>query len=342
MSQSSERVRVVVDAMGGDHAPGEIVKGAVLAARKGGVDITLVGQEDAIEEALRNERESTALVHCVHAPDVIREGEAPALAVRRRRESSIVVAMKLVRDDKADAFVSAGSSGAVAAAGAIYLGMVPGMERAAIGGGFSSLGLSIVLMDLGANVDCNPYQLLSFAIAGTVYARTMYGIECPTVGLLSVGEEEGKGNALVKEAFGLLKKSGLNFIGNIEGNGILAGKANVIVCDGFVGDVLLKFYESIGDRAKVWMMGKYPAVKSLVDYLFDRVLPNTKLLYEGDEEGGGILWGVNGVVRIAHGASKAEDIVCAINGARKAVLMDTVKSLTREIALYKSQGILRE
>ena len=340
MSQSSERVRVVVDVMGGDYAPREMVKGAVLAARKGGVDITLVGREDAIAEALRNERESTSLVHCVYAPDVIREGEAPALAVRHKRQSSIVVAMRLLRDGEADAFVSAGSSGAVAAAASIYLGMVPGMERAAIGGGFSSLGLNIVLMDLGANVDCKPYQLLSFAIAGTVYARTMYGIECPTVGLLNVGVEEGKGNALVKEAFGLLKKSGLNFIGCIEGNDILAGKANVIVCDGFVGDVLLKFYESIGDRAKVWLMGKYPAVRSLVKYFSDRVLPNTKLLYEGDEEGGGILWGVNGVVRIAHGASKAEHIVCAINGARKAVLMDTVKSLTREVAPYKSQGIL--
>jgi glycerol-3-phosphate acyltransferase PlsX len=132
-----------------------------------------------------------------------------------------------------------------------------------------------------------------------VYARTVYGIENPTVGVLSTGSEEGKGNDLVKEAFPLLKNSGLNFIGNVEGNDILTGKANVIVCDGFVGNVVLKFYESIGDRAKVWLMGKYPRVKGLVGYMFDRVLPIKKLSYEGEEEGSGILWGVMAFVRIA-------------------------------------------
>ena len=236
--------------------------------------------------------------------------------------------------------MSAGSSGAVVAAAAIYLGMVPGMERPTIGGGFSSFAPDIVLMDLGANVDCKAHHLLSFAIAGTVYARTFYGIERPTVGLLSTGSEAGKGNELVKEAFALLNKSGLNFIGNVEGNGILAGKANVIVCDGFVGDVMLKFYESIGDRAKVFLLGRYPVVKGLVGFVFDRVVPIKKLSYEGDEEGSSILWGVNGVVRMAHGACRAEHIAHGINAAKKAVQVDIVGALTRELAFYKAQGIL--
>jgi glycerol-3-phosphate acyltransferase PlsX len=280
-------------------------------------------------------------MRCVHAPEAIVEGEAPATAIRQKRQSSIVVGVKLVRSREVDAFISAGSSGAVAAAAATYLGMVEGMERPTIGGGFSSFAPNIVVMDLGANVDCKPHQLVSFAIAGTVYARTVYGIENPTVGVLSTGSEEGKGNELVKEAFPLLKNSGLNFVGNIEGNDILTGKANVIVCDGFVGNVVLKFYESIGDRAKAWLMGKYPSVKGLVGWVFDNVVPIKKLSYEGEEEGSGILWGVDGVVRIAHGACKADHIVHGINAARKAVQVDIVGSLKQEIALLKQQGKLQ-
>ena len=341
MSQSSGRVRVAVDAMGGDYAPGEIVKGAAAAARAGEVDVVLVGQEDVVAGELRAQGVPPELMRCVPAADVIREGEAPAVAIRQKRQSSIVVGVKLVRSGDADAFVSAGSSGAVAAAAATYLGMVEGMERPTIGGGFSSFAPNIVVMDLGANVDCKPHQLVSFAIAGTVYARTIYGIENPTVGVLSTGSEEGKGNELVKEAFPLLKSSGLNFVGNIEGNDILMGKANVIVCDGFVGNVVLKFYESIGDRAKVWLMGKHPRIKGFVGYMFDHLVPIKKLSYEGEEEGSGILWGVDGVVRVAHGACKAEHILHGINAARKAVQVDIVGSLKHEIALLKQQGKLQ-
>lgn len=341
MSQSSGRVRVAVDAMGGDFAPAEIVKGAALAARAGEAEVILVGRQDVVAEELSRQGIPADLMRIVHADEVIREGEAPAIAIRQKRQSSIVVGVKLVRGGEAEAFVSAGSSGAVAAAAATYLGMVEGMERPTIGGGFSRFAPNIVVMDLGANVDCKPHQLVSFAIAGTVYARTIYGIENPTVGVLSTGSEEGKGSDLVKEAVPLLKSSGLNFIGNIEGNDILTGKANVIVCDGFVGNVVLKFYESIGDHAKTWLMDKYPQVRGLVGYMFDRVLPIKKLSYEGEEEGSGILWGVDGVVRIAHGACKADHILHGINAARKAVKADIVGSLKEEIALLKQQGKLQ-
>lgn len=340
MSPVPGKVRVAIDAMGGDFAPDEIVKGAVMAARKGDADIILVGQEDVVQRELEKHGAAPDLLRVVHAAEVIREGEAPAHAIRQKRQSSVVVGIKLVRSGDADAFVSAGSSGAVASAAATYLGMVQGIERPTIGGGFSSFAPNIVVMDLGANVDCKPHQLVSFAIAGTVYARTIYGIDNPTVGLLSTGSEEGKGNELVKEAFPLLKNSGLNFVGNIEGNDILMGKANVIVCDGFVGNVVLKFYESIGDRARVWLMGKYPSIKGLVGFLFDRVLPIKKLSYEGEEEGSGILWGVDGVVRIAHGACKAEHILHGVVAARKAVEVDIVGSLKKEIAYLTEQGRL--
>jgi len=341
MSQSSGKVRVAVDAMGGDYAPGEIVKGAAAAARAGAVEVVLVGQEDVVAEEMRVQGIPPDLVRVVHAAEVIREGEAPAIAMRQKRQSSIVVGVKLVRSGDVDAFVSAGSSGAVAAAAATYLGMVEGMERPTVGGGFSSFAPNIVVMDLGANVDCKPHQLLSFAIAGTVYARTVYGIENPTVGILSTGSEEGKGNELVKETAPLLKASGLNFIGNIEGNDILTGKANVIVCDGFVGNVVLKFYESIGDRAKAWMMLKHPRWKGIIRRLFDELVPIKKLSYEGEEEGSGILWGVDGVVRIAHGACTADHIEHGINAARKAVEADIVGNLKREIALFRQQGKLQ-
>lgn len=339
MSQSSGKVRVAVDAMGGDYAPAEIVKGAAAAAKAGLVEVVLVGQEDVIAEELRVQGIPVDLMRCVHAPEVIREGEPPANAIRQKRKSSIVVAARMVRGGEVDAFVSAGSSGAVAAAAATYIGMVEGMERPTVGGGFSSFAPNIVLMDLGANVDCKPYQLLSFAIAGTVYARSVFHIPNPTVGLLSTGSEEGKGNEVVKEAYTLLRNSGLNFVGNMEGGDILAGKANVIVCDGFVGNILLKFYESVGDRARVWLMGKYPRIKGLVGYMFDRVLPIKKLSYEGEEEGSGILWGIDGVVRIAHGACRSEHIVHGINAARKAVENDIVGNLKREIASLNLRSI---
>jgi len=342
MPDVTGKVRIAIDAMGGDFAPDEIVKGAVLAARKGDADITLVGPEDVVREHLEKNGATPDLVRVVHAAEVIREGEAPAHAIRQKRQSSIVVGIKLVRSGDADAFVSAGSSGAVAAAAATYLGMVQGIERPTIGGGFSSFAPNIVVMDLGANVDCKPHQLVSFAIAGTVYARTIYGIENPTVGLLSTGSEEGKGNELAKDAFPLLRDSGLNFVGNIEGGDILMGKANVIVCDGFVGNVILKFYESIGDRARVWLMGKYPSIRGLVGFIFDRVLPIKKLSYEGEEEGSGILWGVDGVVRIAHGACRAEHIVHGVVAASKAASVDIVGNLKKEIAYLTEQGRLNK
>lgn len=341
MPEASREVRIAIDAMGGDYAPEEIIKGVVFAAQKDDVEITLVGSIGILEKELAKYNSSNLPIRCVEAIEVIKEGEPPALAVRRKPNSSVVVATKLVKSGEADALISASSSGAIAVSAIQYLGMVEGIERPAIGGTLGSFAPNIVMMDQGANVDCKPYQLLSFAIAGSVFAKKFLNISHPTIGLLSTGSEEGKGNELVRESYTLLKNSGLNFIGNIEGSDILSGRANVIVCDGFMGNVLLKFYESIGDYARDYLKRKFkknPPLRGVAKLLFNRFFPITKMSYEGEEEGGGILWGIDGVVRIAHGASRAPHIAHAIAGARRAVKADIVGCLKSELARYKKEG----
>ncbi len=339
-----KRIRVAVDAMGGDFAPEEIVKGAVLAAQKDDVEVVLAGPCDILERELSKYKFAHNLpIRSVEASEVIRENESPALALRRKPNSSIAVAAKLVQSGEADALVGAGATGAVAVSAVQYIGMVEGMDRPAIGGNVGSFAPNIMLMDLGANVDCKPYHLLTFAIAGCIFANKLLDISNPTVGLLNVGIEESKGNEAVREAYALLENSGLNFVGNIEGGDILSGRANVIVCDGFVGNVLFKFYESVGDYALSYIkrkLKKYPPLGAIVTLLFNRLFPLTKISYEGEEEGGGILWGVNGVVRIAHGSSRAPHIAHAITSAKKAFQANIVGSLRSELARLNEENNL--
>jgi glycerol-3-phosphate acyltransferase PlsX len=308
------------------------------------VEIALVGSTNILERELKKYKFSNNLpIRCVEASEVIKEGEAPALAVRRKPNCSIAVATRLVKSREADALVGAGSSGAVAVSAIQHLGMIEGMERPAIGGTLGSFAPNVVMMDLGANADCKPYQLLTFAIAGSVFAKKFLNIDNPTIALLSTGSEEGKGNELVREAYPLFRNSSLNFIGNIEGSDILSGKANVVVCDGFVGNIILKFYESMGDQAMNYArqkLRKYPPLRGLANLLVNRLFPVTKISYEGEEEGGGILWGVDGIIRIAHGASQAPHIARGIASARKAVKADIVGCLKSELAKFKQEGKL--
>ncbi len=338
------KVRVALDAMGGDFAPGEIVKGAVLAAQKGDVEIILVGPMNILEEELARYKNSNKLpIRCVEASEVIKEGESPALAIYRKPNSSIVVATKMVKSGEADALVGAGSSGAVVASAIRYLGMVEGVERPAIGGPLGSFAPNTLMMDMGANVDCKPYHLLTFALAGSIFAEKLLNVANPTVGLLSTGVEESKGNEAVREAYPLLKNSGLNFVGNIEGNDILSGRVNVIVCDGFVGNVVFKFYESMGEHALNWTKKKlrrFPPLSGIARLLFSGLFPVAKMSYEGEEQGGGILWGVDGVVRIAHGASRAPQIVHGVASAKKAVKANIVGCLKSELAKFQKENKL--
>jgi len=338
------KVRVAVDAMGGDYAPEEIVKGAVLAARKDDVEIFLVGTVNILEKELAKYKLTNgASINVIEASDVIKENESPVDVVRRKSNCSVAVAAKMVKSGEADALLSAGSTAAAAISAIQFMGMVDGVYRPALVGSLGSFAPNTVMVDLGANVDCKPHQFLAFAIAGSVYAKRFLNISDPKIALLSTGTEESKGNDAVREAYSLLKNSGLNFIGNIEGSGILSGKANVIVCDGFVGNVLLKFYESIGGYAQVWTeqkLKKYPPLRALARLLFKSLFPATKISRETEKQGGGILWGVDGVVKIAHGASRAPNIANAIESAKEAVKAGVVESLKSELAKFNQGGKL--
>ncbi|RLG23138.1 phosphate--acyl-ACP acyltransferase, partial [Methanosarcinales archaeon] len=259
------------------------------------------------------------------------EGEPPAYALRKKRDASVAVATRLVKEGKADAVVSAGPTGGVVAAALQFLGTVEGITRPVVGGVFLGFAPNTVVMDLGGNVDCRPDQFIDFAIVGTVYARKFLNIQNPTVALLSIGAEEGKGNEMVKESYPLFKKCGLNFIGNVEGYDIPSGRANVIICDGFVGNILVKFGESLGKTICQWLQdrltGKLPEseLKELVDSLF--LATNA-----ADARGGGPLWAVNGVACVAHGRCKADEITRVIEQAKLTVETDFMGALKAELA----------
>jgi len=336
------RVRVAVDAMGGDYAPEEVVKGAVLAAQRNDVEIFLIGSTNILEKELAKYKFiNGSSIHIVEASEVIREDDPPIAVVHQKSNCSIAVAAKTVKSGEADALVSAGSSAAAAISAIQFMGMLDGVCRPAIVGSLGSFAPNTVMVDLGANVECKPQQFLTFAIAGSVYAKKFLNITDPKIALLNTGSEENKGSEIGREAYHLLKNSGLNFVGNIEGNEILNGKANVIVCGGLVGNVLLKFYESIAGYARDWTaqkMKKYPPLNILVKLLFDGLFPATKISGESEKRGGGILWGVDGVVRIAHGASRAPQIANAIEGAKEAVKAEVIESLKSELAKFNQGG----
>ncbi len=331
-----KRIKIAVDAMGGDYAPGEVVKGAVEAAKKFGVEIILVGTQDKIAAELAKENVSGLPVSIVDAPEVITNDEEPAFAVMRKRKSSIAVCATMVKKGEADAMLSAGSTGAVMVAGLQYVGALPGIDRPMMGGAFLQLAPKTIVLDLGANVGVQPYHLVDFAVAGSVYARTFLGIENPTVGLLNVGSEEGKGNDLTKEAYSLLKKSGLNFVGNVEGHDIPFSRVNVVVCDGFVGNVLVKFCEGLGRVVSKWLGSELKG--KMADKDIEAVTSKIyRLLSPGEAAGGGPMWGVNGVVAKAHGRSQALQITGAIEQARQAVESGFVPQLAAELEKVKGK-----
>lgn len=329
-------MKIAVDGMGGDYAPAEIVKGTVLGAREYSVDIALVGPAEIMKQELAKHDCSGTNIEIVPASQYLVEGEPPAYALRQKRDASIVVATMLAKQGKVDAVVSAGPTGGVLAAAAYILGTIDEISRPVVGGPFLGYAPNTIMMDLGSNMDCQPYQLLDFAIVGTVYAQKMLNIPNPTVALLSVGAEEGKGNELVKQSYPLFKQAGLNFIGNVEGYDIPLDKANVIICDGFVGNVVVKFCESLGKTIAKWLedkvKGKMPAsrIKAMVD---DLILATNA----ADARGGGPLWAVNGVVCKSHGRSQHEEISKTIGQAKLAVAQDLVGTLKKELAAARQR-----
>lgn len=311
-------MKIVVDAMGGDHSPEAAVEGAVLAAREYETEIVLTGISDSIHEVLnRLDPDHNLPIEVVHAEEVVEMHDSPGKVLRSKRKSSMKIGLDLVKDGTASAFVSAGNTGAVLAYSTFILRPLNGVDRPAIAIQLPTLKGDAILLDAGANVDCKTSQLFQFGIMGHVFAEYILGKENARVGLLSIGEEAGKGNEIVKEAFQMLKASHINFIGNIEGKEVYRGNADVIVCDGFTGNVALKISESLAEMigTNLKKMFKSNWVSKLGYLLLKPKLDEFKKKVDYSETGGAPLLGVNGVVIIAHGSSSPKAIKNAISRA---------------------------
>jgi phosphate acyltransferase len=309
-------VRIALDAMGGDHAPHEIVKGAVLAAKEYPVEVILVGQEERVRQELGDSVPGNISV--VDAREVVEMDEPALTPIRKKRNSSVRVCANLVKEGRADAMVSAGNTGAAMSSAYMVLETIEGVSRPALAAILPNAKDHTVLLDVGANVDSKPEYLREFAVMGHFYAQMVFAMDAPRVGLLSIGEEEGKGNELTKETFRVMKETGLNFVGNAEGRDIYNGNFDVVVCDGFIGNIVLKASEALGEMVnnllktemtrsiprKVGAMlarGGFEALKKRMDY---------------SEYGGAPLLGVNGGCIICHGRSNAKAIKNAVRVAR--------------------------
>jgi glycerol-3-phosphate acyltransferase PlsX len=312
-------MKIAVDAMGGDRAPRVPIEGSVQAANEFGCDIILVGDERKIEKFLARREYPKDKITIEHAPEVIKMGEPAAVSVRRKPKSSIVKAVELIKDKKADVFISAGNTGAVVCAATLRLRLLPRVERAGIAVVYPTLIKPCMLIDGGANIDPKPLHLLQCAVMGAAYSEYVLGNKNPSVGLLNIGEEETKGTDFIKETLALLKKGHFNFVGNAEARDIYNGSVDVVVCDGFVGNIVLKVTESFARASTEFLkqeltkrlLPKIGAILSLPAY---RAL-RKKIDYT--EYGGAPLLGVDGRVIIAHGASNAKAIKNAIRVARE-------------------------
>jgi len=329
-------MRIAVDAMGGDYAPREVVAGAVDAAKglPSVTDIYLVGDESAIKAELELCGKIPANIHIRHASQVVEMGEAPAHAVRRKKDSSICRAVDMVKAGEADAVMSAGNTGAVVAAATLKLRTLEGVTRPAIATVMPTHSKPLVLVDAGANPDCGPKLLRQFAIMGSVYSRIIIGPEKPVVGLLSIGGEASKGNEKTKETFSLLQKSHLNFRGNIEGHDLFEGETDVAVCDGFVGNVVLKTTESVANAFGHWMKDEFKQnwVRLLGCIFLQGALRSMKARLDPEMYGGAPLLGVNGVCIITHGSSSKRAIYHAIRVASESVHNHLNQEIAAEIA----------
>jgi glycerol-3-phosphate acyltransferase PlsX len=329
-------VHIALDAMGGDHGPEELIAGALLAVKQAHLKVSLVGDEVLLRSFLdKIAIDSSILPHIqvVHSSQVVEMNEHPVDAVRKKKDSSIMVAFDLVRKKEADAVVSAGNSGATMAAAVRVLGRLTGVARPGIASFFPTLKKPVVLMDVGANVDCRPLHLYQFAVMASCFSH-IFDIERPRVGLLTIGEEGGKGNQLVKESYALLKNSSLNFIGNVEGRDVFQGDVDVIVCDGFVGNICLKVSEGLAEAAM--QMLRNEILKSLpakIGYLLARpAFQAFKKRVDYAEYGGAPLLGINGTGIVCHGKSSAQAIKNAILEANKMVQNNVNTDILKSLA----------
>lgn len=319
---------IALDAMGGDYAPEETVKGAVAAAREG-IGVVLVGREAEVGKQLRRHGYRGSLIALRDAPQVVGFEDSPLKALREKPQSSIAIGIEMLKAGEADAFVSAGATGAVVAAAALILDLMEGIERPAIGLLYGTQNGPALFLDVGANPDCRPAFLLQFAYLGKLYMERVVGVAQPRIGLLSNGEEDSKGNQLVRQTFALLKESPLRFVGNVEARDLFRGRADVVVTDGFTGNVVLKATEGFGENLLVQLRGlfRHPAYRVLGLFLYP-LLSAFKKRVDYSEHGGAPLLGVRGNIIIAHGRSKARAIRNALRLADRAARQGLAETLT--------------
>jgi glycerol-3-phosphate acyltransferase PlsX len=313
-----QKLTIAIDAMGGDNAPEAPVEGAVRAAKNTNTKILLVGDKDKVKSELNKHNVSDLSIEIVSSEGKIEDGESPALALRQKSKSSILVSTGLVKKGLADSVISMGSTGASMAAAVVVLGTIEGIDRPAVGGPIIGSAPNQIIMDLGSNIDCKSTQLLGFGVLGSVFSELLLKVTNPKIGLLSVGSEEGKGNALTKETYSLFQKSDLNFIGNIEGNDLVTGKADVVVCDGFVGNIVLKLVEGLGKSLSHQLQNALTDKMSSKD--IDSLVKNLSQKNNvTDEMGGGPICGVNGVSIVGHGNATSKTIERAVDFARMCI-----------------------
>jgi glycerol-3-phosphate acyltransferase PlsX len=327
-------VRLAIDAMGGDYAPREVVRGAVAARDLLPQDeIILVGDEAAIRQELQATRASLDRLSVVHATQQVGMAEPPVEAVRRKPDSSMRRAMALVRAKEADAVISAGNTGAFVAAAHMVVKRLPGVRRPGISVVFPTFYGPVVLIDVGANVDSRPVHLLQYGIMASVYARKVIGIEKPRVGILSIGEESEKGNDLAREARELLSRAPVHFCGNAEGRDIFNGRFDVVVCDGFVGNIVLKCVEALAGSMLQTIMQEVKALDPEVKGKLAPILGELQRRHDAEEYGGAPLLGVEGVVIICHGNAKARAIANALRAASMCARRQVNRMIVEEVAL---------
>lgn len=326
-------MRIAIDAMGGDHAPVETVKGAIEALKEVQGTMVLIGNEEAINAELKKYTYDAKRVEIIHTSQVVENEDKPVIAIKRKKDASMVVGLEKVRTGEIDVLISAGNTGALLAGGLLRVGRIKGVDRPALTTVFPTFKGMFVMADVGANAECKARNIYEFGIMGSIYARDVLGIDNPKVGLINIGSEEGKGTPVVNEAYGLLKESNLNFIGNVEARDIPEKKADVLVCDGFTGNIILKLTEGVassfmGELKKIFMSnlitkfaagmikGKFKDLKTKMDYT---------------EYGGAPLLGVKAPIVKAHGSSNAKAFKNAIKYAEKYVSNNIIEKISSEV-----------
>ncbi len=342
----SANPRIAVDAMGGDFGPEVVVPGALAAARKENLGLVLAGDESKIQKVLEGQNHKDIDLEIAHAPEVVEMSEKPSDVLRKKKNSSIQVAFRLVREGRAHGVVSAGNSGATLACGMFILGRIKGIERPALASILPTEKGPLILIDVGANVECKPYLLVQFGLMAEVFARSVLHVEKPRIGVLTIGEEADKGNNLVRETVKLLKMSSMNFIGNIEGRDFFTGKADIIVCDGFVGNVSLKLMEGLAlSLSKILKEEVSKSWLARLGFLLGiRALKRFGRRIDYAEYGGAPLLGLNGIGIVCHGSSNSKAVTNAVlmagefvrNGANQ-LLIDGLGA-NKEIGIFAKKA----